>query len=243
MESVVVRRDVLYAPPDANRLADIYEPPQVAPDLTRTVVVIAGGYPDPSPARGYRHLGWTESMARLIAASGITAVSYGTEQPAADVYSVLRWARNGGATREVAPGRVGILASSGNGPAALSTLLKREGASPDFAVFAYACLLDVDGATDVAEASRMFGFVNPLAGASIEDFESGVPILIVRAGQDQFRAMNASQDRFVRSAQERNFPISLLNYPAGVHAFDLLDDTPHSQQVVQSMLTFMRTTV
>jgi len=134
----------------------------------------------------------------------------------------------------------GILAVSGNVPTALAALTRDTAHPPACCVFSYGCLLDLDGATDVADAARQFGFEHPLAGHSVADLRSDVPVLIVRAGRDQFPAMNASIDRFVAHALAANLPISLINYAAGSHAFDLFDASDAARSVLRQQLTFLR---
>jgi hypothetical protein len=107
-------------------------------------------------------------------------------------------------------------------------------------VFGYGCLLDLDGAKDVAEASRQFGFVNPCAGCSVHDLRRDVPLFISRAGRDQFHATNASIDRFMGHALVENLPVTFVNHAEGPHAFDLFDDSRTSREVVRQTLTFLR---
>ena len=75
--------------------------------------------------------------------------------------------------------------------------------------------------------------------ATIEDLRSDVPLLIVRAGKDQFEAMNASIDPFVAAALRHNLPLTCINHPSGPHAFDLFDDSRAAQIVVRQVLAFL----
>jgi hypothetical protein len=56
----------------------------------------------------------------------------------------------------------------------------------------------------VADAARQFGFANPGGGRTVADLRRDVPLLITRAGRDQFPAMNASIDRFIRQGLVEN---------------------------------------
>jgi hypothetical protein len=80
-------------------------------------VVIVEGYPDPgfSQKLGCRFMDmeWTISMAQLIAASGMTAVTHSNRDPKADAIALLK---------SFAAQRVGIWATSGHGPVALTAL-------------------------------------------------------------------------------------------------------------------------
>ena len=64
-------------------------------------------------------------------------------------------------------------------------------------------------------------------------------MFIVRAGQDN-PGLNEALDRFVVRALNRNLPITLVNYPAAPHAFDLLLDSEGSREVVRQTLAFLR---
>src|SRR5205823_9904212 len=106
---------------------------------------------------------------RLIAASGLVAVTYMNRQPAADLDSLVRHIRENDAALGIDGSRMGIWASSGNVPLALSVLLRTAEPFLTCAVMCYGYMLDLDGSTTVADAARMVGFVNPCAGASVGD--------------------------------------------------------------------------
>jgi hypothetical protein len=135
---------------------------------------------------------------------------------------------------------MGIMAVSGNVPNALTTIMDETSRPPLCAAFSYGCLLDLENATDVADAAGQFGFANPAAGRSVAHLRHDVPLLIVRAGRDQFPAMNASIDRFMRHGIAANLPITFINHAQGQHAFDLFDDTPVSRHIVRQSLAFLR---
>jgi hypothetical protein len=108
------------------------------------------------------------------------------------------------------------------------------------AVFGYGCLLDLDDATDVADAAREFGFANPGAGRTMADLRRDVPLLVIRAGRDQFPAMNRSIDSFVLGGLAANLPMTLVNHAEGSHAFDLFDDSRPTREILRQALRFLR---
>ena len=67
-----------------------------------------------------------------------------------------------------------------------------------------------------------------------------MPLLITRAGRDQFPAMNASIDSFIRQGLIENLPITFVNHAEGPHAFDLFDDSRTSRDIVRQTLRFLR---
>lgn len=240
MDDVRIRRDVPYGGAEG-RTTDLYDPPADRRSRLSPVVIIVAGYADGSASgRSYKDLGWTTSMAQLIAACGMTAITYGPREPRADLEHLLRHVQRDAADWRVDPTHVGLLAVSGNVPTALSALMRDAADSIACAAFAYGCFLDGIGATDVLEASRAFGFANPTAGRVVTDLRPTVPLLIVRAGRDQFPAMNASADRFVRAALDGNLPITVVNFPDGSHAFDLFDGSQAARDVSGQMLMFLQ---
>lgn len=235
MDNIRVDHDLPYASSDdAERALDLYRPAQSS--SAPPVVIIVSGYPGP-----YRRVGWTMSMCRLLAVSGLAAIAYTSREPIADIAAVFEYIARQGDRLGVDGDRIGVLATSGNGPVALSTLARRFQWHPACAAFECAATLDLDGATEVSAAAAQFGFSNPMAnGSTIDDLRQDVPILMVRAGLDEFVAMNASIDRFVSRALARNMPLTLLNYPSGIHAFSLFDDSRPAKNATLSLLRFFQ---
>ncbi len=179
-------------------------------------------------------------MAQLIALSGMMAVAYTNREPVTDLQVLLEHIRKHAVSLRIDVSRFGVVAVSGNVPTALTTIMQDATRTPACAVLGYGCLLDLDGATDVAAASRQFGFTNPTAGRSLADLRRDVPLFIWRAGRDQFPAMNASIDRFMAHALSANVPVTLVNHAEGPHAFDLFDDSRTSRGIVRQTLRFLR---
>ena len=244
MDAVTVRRDVAYGPAERDVRFDLYYPPdQPAADRWPAVVIVAGypGTMEPRPTSlTYKEIGWTVSMCQLIALSGMVAIAYTNRDPVADLRAVFEHIHGFAEALRIDPARIGIVAVSGNVPTALSTIMQDASRTPACAVFSYGCLLDLDGAADVADAAKQFGFANPGAGRTVADLRRDVPLLITRAGRDQFPAMNASIDRFIRQALIQNLPITVVNHAEGPHAFDLFDDSRTSRDIVRQTLWFLR---
>jgi hypothetical protein len=214
---------------------DLYYPPDHPIEGRRPAVIIVAGY------RGrYKDVGWTVSMAQLIAMSGMIAIAYSNREPVSDLQALITHVHERPASLDIVPSRIGIMAVSGNVPTALSIIMEETSRPPLCAAFSYGCLLDLDGATDVADAARQFGFANPVEGRSVAHLRHDVPLLIVRAGQNHFPAMNTSIDRFMHHAVAANLPITFINYAQGQHAFDLLDDNSTSRDILRQTLGFLR---
>ncbi len=243
MDAVGVRRDVAYGPAGHDRRFDLYFPSD-EPDQRWPAVIIVAGYPgtmEPRPTPlTYKEIGWTVSMCQLIARSGMVAIAYTNRDPVADLRALFEHVHEFAESLRIDPARIGVVAVSGNVPTALTAIMKDADRPPACAVFGYGCLLDLDGATDVADAARQFGFANPGARRTVADLRRDVPLFITRAGRDQFPGMNASIDSFIRRGLEENLPITFVNHAEGPHAFDLFDDSRTSRDVLRQTLRFLQ---
>jgi dienelactone hydrolase len=256
VDAVTVRRDVPYRTTDAGALGiDIYVPPagvgRVLSDpptvsaATRppyAAVVFATGFSDVGGRKMLgcamkemeSYIGW----ARLVAASGMVAVCYENREPVEDLRAVLRHVRKNSATLGVDPQRIGLIGFSGNGPATLSALM--EDRALKCGALCSPFMLDLDGATGVADAQAQWKFANPCAGKTVDDLPQDLPLFIARAGRDQFAGLNDAIDRFVAKALARNLPITLVNHATGPHAFDTADDSETTREIIRRILSFMR---
>src|SRR5688572_2734410 len=157
---------------------DFY-PPSGVDRTDLSAVVIVSGFPDDGfrkrTGTSFREMQSTISWAQRFAASGMVGVTYSSNDPASAIHDVLR---------ELRGRRIGIWASSGNVPVALSALMHDAPEPVACAVLCYGYMLDV------AEAAATFRFANPTAGRSIADVRPNVPLFVARAGQDQFTGLN-----------------------------------------------------
>ena len=255
MDAVTVRQDVKYETTDAGDLTmDIYYPPDSGRGAgkgkarkggARTpAVILVSGYGDEGMQSvmgcKFKDMGSSVSWARLAAASGLAAITYTNRDPATDVHTVIQYVRDNAAALGIDENRIGVWASSGNVPNALSVVMRDGGDRLKCALLCYGFMLDVDGSSAVAEAAKTFGFVNPCAGKSVDDLPRDLPLFVVRAGRDTFGALNETIDVFVAGALGRNLPITLVNYAEGPHAFDLMDDSDGAREVIKQVLAFMR---
>ena len=244
MEAVPASRDIPFGSAERNVNFDLYSPPSLSTNASRPAVIIVVGYPgtlQPRPTTpSYKEFGWTVSMCQLIALSGMVAIAYTNREPAADLETLLDHIHDSAATLRIDPTRLAVIGASGNAPTALTAIMPKARRKPACAAFLYGCLLDLDGATDVADAARQFGFVNPTTGRTIADLRRDVPLFIARAGRDQFPGMNSSIDRFIRHALVENLPVTMINHAEGPHAYDLFDDSRTSRDVVRQTLQFLK---
>lgn len=252
MERAVVRKDVVYRTTETGPLTmDLYYPADAAGGAPLPAVLFVAGYNDAGYekmlGRKFKEMAMSVSWGELTAASGMIAIAYTNREPAADLEALLQYLRHNAAALGVDADRVGVWACSGNVPLALSALMAG-GTNPPApnrpglrcAALLYGYMLDLDAATDVAEAAQMFRFANPNAGTSMDDLPEDLPLFIVRAGQEQFPHLNDSIDRFVAKALALNRPITAVNHPTGTHSFDLLQDSEPSRRIIRQILSFLR---
>ena len=245
METVPIRRDVEYRVPPAGALTmDIYYPPDAPSGARRPAIVVVAGYPDVEFAAHvgckFKEMGASISWGRLVAASGLVAITYTNREPATDLHALLQYVRQHAASLGIDEHRIGLLASSGNVPLALSVLMQAGHDYLKCAVLCYGYMLDLEGADGVAEMAKLWGFANPCAGRSIADLPPNTPLFIVRAGQDQLPHLNETLDRFLCHALTGNLPVTFTNHHVAPHAFDLLHDSETTREIVRHILAFMR---
>jgi acetyl esterase/lipase len=245
MDAVNVRHDVEYRATDAGALTmDLYSPRDSTSAARIPAVVIVAGYPDPGFQKilgcKFKEMASSTSWARLVAASGMVAITYTNREPVADLRALLQYVRHNAPSLGIDEHRIGLWASSGNVPLALSVLMQDDRESVKCAVLCYGYALDLDGTSHVAEAARTWGFVNPCAGKSVADLPPDVPLFIARAGQDQGPHLNDALDRFLAAAVARNLPMTFANHASAPHAFDLFHDSETTREIVRHILAFMR---
>ena len=177
------------------------------------------------------------SWAELFAACGIIGVLYEARHPADDVTAVLSFLRTNAATLGIDETRIGLWASSGHVPVALSVLTE---GNVRCGVLCYGFTLDLNESTGVAQAAAQYHFANPLAGWRVEDLPSDTPLFIARAGREQFAGLNEALDAFVTAALRCNLPLTLVNHATGPHGFDFADDTEASRRIIRQILMFLR---
>ena len=198
-------------------LVDLHEPADA--DAHTPAVIIVAGYPDDGFERivgcKFKDMESNVAWAKRIAASGMTAVAYSSSDPIAGIHAALERVRDRSA--------VGLWASSGNAPLALSVVQKVQCAA-----------LCYPYTIDVPEAAKKYGFVTP--EVSLDEMP---PLFIARAGRDEMPGLNETLDRFIAAALARNAPLTLVNHANAPHAFDLVDDGATTRQVIEQILAFL----
>ena len=241
MDEVAVRRDVELGSDGGRALTlDLYTPASARGGERRPAVIFVSGYPDDGFEKmigcKFKETDGYTSWGRLIAASGMVAITYSNREPARDLAALLEYVRRDAASLGIDERRIALWAGSGSVPTALGLLMSEAAAPVRCAVLAYGVMLDVGSADEV----ERFGFAYPCAGKSVADLPAEVPLFVLRAGRDTTPGLNASIDRFVSAAVARNLPLTFANHATGPHAFDLLDDSDAARELVTQMIAFLR---
>jgi hypothetical protein len=227
MDGIEVKRDQRYGDHGS---FDLYVAATGTPAPT---VLFVYGFPDMRFAQGLRQMGAYTSWGRLLAISGMNAVAYNYRDPVADLSALLAHLRKSGEEFGIDVSRLGVWAASGNVPTALHLLMTEPPDTFRAAALLYGYMLDVP------EAAEQFGIAAPARGRPIDDLPRTLPLLVVRAGQDQTPQLNASLDAFVVAAIARDLPLTVINQASAAHSFDLFEDRETSRATIRSVLRFL----
>ena len=243
-EQIVTRLGIEFAQTASGPLTlDVYGPARRPASVALPAIVLVAGYPDGGSASllgcRFKDMAASTTWARLVASFGMIAVTYGNDDPAADLQSLLRYVRERAAELGVDAERLALWAMSGNGPLALATLASAPPGSFKCGVFSCPYLVDLDGATHVADAQKQWRFAYP-GGFSVESMPADLPVLIARAGQEQDPGLNIALDRFVAAMLAANRPVTCVNFAAAPHGFELFHDTLETREVMRQMFRFAR---
>lgn len=243
-DRVRIRGDVTYETVDGAAMkADVYLPARGGKrGPYPAVVFVAGG------AENTKDWGIYRSLGRLFAASGFAAVPFNHrlrfprrqyEEGAADLLALVSYLRKNAAALEVDPERIAIWAFSGGGPM-LSVPMRERIAGVRCLVNYYAFMdtehVDLADAGVTREVAERF---SPLAQFTASP-ASLLPLFVARAGKDDIPGVNASIDKFVAAALERNAPILLVNHPDGAHGFEHRNPDARSREILRLTIEFLR---
>ena len=224
MDAVEVHSHLTYTTRDgAEQRYDVYG---AAPGCTSAVVLLVHGGPIPSALEATpADWGLFQSLARILAASGIAAVMFNHRLfslesfPTAmnDIEDLLA---------HLGAERICLWVFSGGGPL-LGRFLRSTPTSVRCVVAYYAAL----------HASR-----SEFSAADAIEGNAGwvPPILVARAGLDMPQ-LNETIDRFVAVALKKNATIDVMNHPTGQHGFDHRDDHERTREILARTVEFVRT--
>jgi len=246
MNDVIVKKDIPYQDAAGSALnMDIYYPPDFGFQSKIPAVVFVLGYPD---VAGKKLLGsefknhiYFISWCKIIAASGMAAIVYESNNPEKDIIVLSNYLRTNGNKLNIEIQSVGAWTGSAHTPTALSYTLN--GSDNIFK-----CLVVYNGffltndfkyLPQIDTLSQNMGFRTPRLSEP-SNWNRDVPIMIVRAGKDNVPYINQTLSGFYDKALNLDLSITLINYQNGVHGFDFALDNETTRQIIKSTLAFWK---
>ncbi|MEN3332001.1 MAG: hypothetical protein V7641_1366 [Blastocatellia bacterium] len=218
MDRAVVQQDIAYKTVNGATLKlDAYYPPGTKAGARLPVVIFINGVGDPPPdVLKVKQWGQYTSWPRLVAAMGMAAIAYEsrTTDATADSADLIDYVRQNAASLKVDENRLCLWACSANVRAGLPLAMQPARAYLRCAVIYY-------------------------GAAQVQAMRDDLPVLMVRAGLDS-PGLNNGIEAFAREAIAGDVPLTVINYVDGQHAFDLLDDTDESREVIKQTVAFMK---
>jgi len=246
MEDVIVKMDIPYREHgDSNLVMDIYYPPNFKFELKVPAIVIVFGYTDEAQNKivgnQFRKLSWYTSWCRIIAASGMAAIAYETIDPVDDLVAIEMFIKENEEDLLISKDRIGAFAVSANTPAAISRLLDASNEFFKCGVFYYGFVLTHNSKylSPIDSLSKHMGFSTPRLADDI-NLNLNAPMMLIRAGMDNVPYLNQTLNEFLNLAQKNNLPVTLINYPNGVHGFDAFNDNDTTRMIIESTIEFWR---
>jgi acetyl esterase/lipase len=240
-----VRRQLKYQTPDGVSLPmDVYTSPDLKAGERRPAIVFIHGGPVP-PAMEPTEWGVYRSYGELAAASGLVGVTFKHRlnaladygKAAGDAAALLERVRTD-QSLPIDADRIALWVFSGGGP---FLSLGMQGKTPYVrALASFYGILDLRAPS--GDPSRVpEPAASELSPVALLASRSGPfpPVLIARASKDSPR-INESVDAFLKASVAAGVSVDLLTLPGAQHAFDALDDTPRTREVIARTIAFVK---
>lgn len=214
---------------------DVYRPGGVDPGNLLPVVFFVMGY---SNKDFIAHMGIKlkdlssyPSWGKIAAASGLTAVAYGTDVPARDIHTALEFIYHNGERYGIDRERICIWACSANVTTALKALTVRNRVYSHClrcSVIYYPVFQHFDKRTQNVPAV--------LKG----NLRNDVPLLLVDVGKEA-PELKAAAKAFAEKVHSTDMPLVHICYQEGVHGFDIYMNNSKSREIIGQTVSFMQT--
>ncbi len=246
MDDVIVKKDIPYLNiSDSTLKMDIYYPPNF--DFQRKIpaIIIVYGYTNEAQIKltgnQLRKWSWYISWGKIIAASGMAAIAYETVDPENDLISLLKYINSNADKLQIDNKNIGAYTCSANTPTVIANILNNANDFFKCAVVYYGFFLteDFEYLSQIDSLSSKMGFKTPRL-TDPNNWKKDVPLLIVRSGLDNVPYINQSLQKFYNHAIIQNLPITLINYPKGLHGFDCYNDNDTTRMIIKNTLDFWK---
>jgi hypothetical protein len=246
MGNVITHNGVVYHSTNGIDLnADIYLPPATDDNAKFPLVILVNDYPDSIVKNVWgcdqKDLKLFISWGELIAASGMAAVAYQSQFSFAETDSLINFLSENAERYRIDMDRLCVFGASANTLAAQS-LMEKDDLKIKCGILYYGILLtpDLKYYAAIDSAATMYGFYwNDLT--PITSIPSNIPLLVTKAGKDQFEIVTKTTDHFVSEAIKLNADLTYIQYPEGQHDFDILDNTKTSKLIIRQTVDFLTT--
>jgi len=218
MDKVLLANELQYYD---DLIVDIYYPPGYKFETKLPVVILSHGLTDVAPNDLDKDMGSQMDWAKLIAVSGMIAVSaQAGYKPVENSYYVFDFLAANADLLGLDLSRIGFWAGSGQGIPVFWALQDKDNPNRDAfkaAVFPY----------------LNFDFADPSA------WPKNISLFVVKAGQDKNISASA-MDNFVALARSNNLSTEYIELPDAIHGFDSFQDTQDSKDTIQQALEFFK---
>jgi len=201
---------------------DIYYPPNYHFESKLPIVILAHGLSEKYGKRYAKDMTQHIDWAKLIAASGMIAVSAQTgDAPIPNSYHVLEFLAANADLLGIDLTRIGFWACSSQGQPVFDALEDKE--LPYRDAFRAAVFIYLD-----------------LASAIPSNWPEKLSLFVVRVG---FDFDGPTVDRFVSQARSSGIPTEYIELPDAFHAFDVYENTQANKDVIRQALEFFKSTL
>jgi hypothetical protein len=224
---------------------DVYRPSQSDPSHRLPVVVFVHGEGPPEVIENSKDWGQYDGWGRLIAASGMMAVTFNRRSShffsrlsdsAADVDDLLDLVLDPSQKLGADSEQLAIWTCSGGAPFGVRAGLKR-GAR---CIAAYYGRMSLNPIREGIEGDGLLDEYSSVTHLSSMPRESVPPIFIAKAELDDLVGVNESIDEAIEVAHARELPVTVANHALGVHGMDVRNDDDRMREIIAGTLLFFR---
>ncbi|MFW9780466.1 MAG: alpha/beta hydrolase [Candidatus Heimdallarchaeota archaeon] len=244
-KKVRMKKNVQYGGIEApSLLMDLYYPSDVGENVLLPVVIFVSGYSMERivemTGRKFKDIAQYTSWGKLIAQVGFIGITYDAKQPERDITALLNFINKNAPSLGINHEKICLWSCSANSLLAISLLMQAGMDDIESVVIYYGILFDQELEQEIAELTKEVGSVYPSTLKQDDLKLQKIPVLIVRAGQDQSAVLNRSIDLFLARLIDLNYPVQFINYSRGQHGFDVLDDYKQSRDIIKTTLAFIK---
>jgi acetyl esterase/lipase len=249
MDEIEVVKDRPYKRVDDRELKfDVYRPPQSDLSHRLPVVVFVHGEGPPEVIENSKDWGQYDGWGRLIAASGMMAVTFNRRSshffsrlsdPAADVDDLLDHVLDPSKKLGADPEQLAIWTCSGGAPFGVRVGLKH-GVRCIAAYYGRMSLKPIRDGIEGEVSEELMDEFSSVAHLRSMPTEGVPPIFIAKAELDDLVGVNESIDEAIEVARARNIPVTVANHPLAEHGMDVRNDDDRMREIIADTLEFFR---